>query len=181
MSFVKRLWNAIRNPVSPFLWKVGNLLQSLWLIRTCIFFLFVTDSLCRSGPWRYVFVLFTECFFYTQLCIELSVGNRFYERPSPNGKCSKSGFWEWCLTYFYVDSTRTSRRIEYRDPEDVWKYTGGGKRLPSASHCHHRYLVISKNNNGTVQWSAWLAHTRLHPPTIEVRLFLSFPIIEDRI
>ena len=23
--------------------------------------------------------------------------------------------------------------------------------------------------NGTVQWSAWMTHTRLHPPTIEVR------------
>jgi len=30
----------------------------------------------------------------------------------------------------------------------MWKYTGGGKRLP-------------------IQWSAWLAHTRPHPPTIE--------------
>ena len=36
----------------------------------------------------------------------------------------------YCL---YVDSARTTRSIEFRVPEDVWKYTGGGKRLPSAS------------------------------------------------
>jgi hypothetical protein len=30
----------------------------------------------------------------------------------------------------------------------MWKYIGGGKRLP-------------------IQWSAWLTHTRFHPPTIE--------------
>jgi len=30
----------------------------------------------------------------------------------------------------------------------MWKYTGGGKRLP-------------------IQWSAWLTHTRLYPPTID--------------
>jgi hypothetical protein len=29
--------------------------------------------------------------------------------------------------------------------------------------------------NGTVQWSAWMTHTRLHPPTIEVLLRLLFP------
>ncbi|KAF8814744.1 hypothetical protein BYT27DRAFT_6958982 [Phlegmacium glaucopus] len=80
MSFMTRLWNAIRNPIRC----VGRDLE----------------------------------------------GNRFYERPSPN------------------ELTRPIRSIQYRDPEDMWKYTGGGKRLP-------------------IQWSAWLAHTRPHPPTIQ--------------
>ena len=99
-------------------------------------FLFVIDSLCRSGPWRYVFILFSE-FFFTQLYIKLSVGNKFYERPSPNGICSSPAFWCGVLICFYVDLARTARRVEYRDPEDVWKYTGGGKRLPSASPYNH--------------------------------------------
>ena len=51
---------------------------------------------------------------------------------------------KWCsYTLLCVDSTRTTRSVEYRDPEDVWKYTGGGKRLPSAPH----YNSLSINNN----------------------------------
>ncbi|KAF9485022.1 hypothetical protein BDN70DRAFT_871713 [Pholiota conissans] len=57
-------------------------------------------------------------------------GNTFYETRSLN------------------DSAITKRTVQYSNPEDVWKYIGGGKRLP-------------------IQWSAWLTHTRLHPPTLE--------------
>ena len=79
------------------------------------------------------------------------IGNRFYERRSPNGKntLSISAFFLWRDVLIYIllclDSTRTVRSVEYRDPEDVWKYTGGGKRLPSASHYNHstyRQLII---------------------------------------
>ncbi|KAF9442967.1 hypothetical protein P691DRAFT_764717 [Macrolepiota fuliginosa MF-IS2] len=57
-------------------------------------------------------------------------GNRFYEHPGIS------------------DDLRTKRTVQYRNPEDVWNYIGGGKRLP-------------------VQWSMWLSHTRRHPPTVE--------------
>ncbi|KAF9568675.1 hypothetical protein CPC08DRAFT_678969 [Agrocybe pediades] len=80
MSFLSRLWNAVRRPVK----YVGRDLE----------------------------------------------GNIFYEAPSPN------------------DPSRPKRTVEYYGPEAVWKYVGGGKRLP-------------------IQWSAWLTHTRKHPPTLQ--------------
>lgn len=43
-------------------------------------------------------------------------------------------FWRCVFSYYYVDPARPTRSVEYRDSEDVWKYIGGGKRLPSASH-----------------------------------------------
>ncbi|TFK34471.1 hypothetical protein BDQ12DRAFT_689665 [Crucibulum laeve] len=58
-------------------------------------------------------------------------GNRFYEAPSSTD-----------------DPRRTKRTIQYRDQEEVWKYIGGGKRLP-------------------IQWSSWLTHTRPYPPSLE--------------
>ncbi|EGN92908.1 hypothetical protein SERLA73DRAFT_190524 [Serpula lacrymans var. lacrymans S7.3] len=61
-------------------------------------------------------------------------GNKFYERPSSTD-----------------DPLRTKRSVKYRNPDDMWHYIGGGRRLP-------------------VQWSTWLTHTRPNPPTIEVRL-----------
>ncbi|KAF8190445.1 hypothetical protein BJ912DRAFT_850177 [Pholiota molesta] len=79
MSFLKRFWNVIRNPVS--------------VLPNCL-------------------------------------GNTFYETRSLN------------------DPTITKRTVQYSDPEDVWKYIGGGRRL-------------------AIQWSAWLTHTRKHPPTIQ--------------
>ena len=82
-------------------------------------------------------------FFITQLSLFdfLSIGNRFYERPSPNGKNTLQVglFLTWCS--MHLDSTRTTRSIEYRDPEEVWKYTGGGKRLPSASIIIYSLLI----------------------------------------
>ncbi|KAF8960352.1 hypothetical protein BDZ97DRAFT_1834274 [Flammula alnicola] len=80
MSFLSRIWNAIRTPVR----YVGRDLE----------------------------------------------GNKFFETRSPN------------------DPSRTKRTVQYDDPEDVWKYIGGGKRLP-------------------IQWSAWLTHTRNNAPTLE--------------
>ncbi|KAG6919816.1 hypothetical protein DXG01_000318 [Tephrocybe rancida] len=47
-----------------------------------------------------------------------------------------------------ADPRRTKRTVQYRNPEDVWQYIGGGKRL-------------------AVQWTSWLSHTRPHPPTLE--------------
>ncbi|KAF5389658.1 hypothetical protein D9757_004114 [Collybiopsis confluens] len=44
--------------------------------------------------------------------------------------------------------SRTKRSVKYRHPDDMWNYIGGSKRLP-------------------IQWSAWLAHTRVGPPTIQ--------------
>ncbi|KAF9051545.1 hypothetical protein BJ165DRAFT_895817 [Panaeolus papilionaceus] len=46
------------------------------------------------------------------------------------------------------DPGRTKRSVQYRIPEESWRYIGGGKRLP-------------------VQWTAWLTHTRQNPPTVE--------------
>ncbi|KXN84063.1 hypothetical protein AN958_00513 [Leucoagaricus sp. SymC.cos] len=46
------------------------------------------------------------------------------------------------------DPRRTKRTVQYKEPEDVWNYIGGGKRLPA-------------------QWNMWLSHTRKHPPTLE--------------
>ncbi|KAF8155643.1 hypothetical protein B0H34DRAFT_714199 [Crassisporium funariophilum] len=80
MSFIARLWNAVRKPIQ----YVGRDLE----------------------------------------------GNRFYEGHSPN------------------DPSRPKRTVQYHNEEDVWKYIGGGKRLP-------------------IQWSAWLTHTRAQPPTLE--------------
>ncbi|GLB42359.1 putative accessory subunit of the mitochondrial membrane respiratory chain NADH dehydrogenase (Complex I), that is believed not to be involved in catalysis [Lyophyllum shimeji] len=57
-------------------------------------------------------------------------GNRYYEHPNLN------------------DARRTRRTVQYRNPEDMWDYIGGRKRLP-------------------IQWSTWLSHTRAHPPTLE--------------
>ncbi|TCD60686.1 hypothetical protein EIP91_009668 [Steccherinum ochraceum] len=46
------------------------------------------------------------------------------------------------------ESSRMKRVVKYRKGYDMWTYVAGGKRLP-------------------VQWSAWLTHTRAHPPTLE--------------
>ncbi|KAI0656867.1 hypothetical protein C8Q70DRAFT_1006442 [Cubamyces menziesii] len=46
------------------------------------------------------------------------------------------------------DSRRTKRVVKYAEGRDMWAYVGGSKRLP-------------------VQWTAWLTHTRPHPPTLE--------------
>ncbi|KAJ3895313.1 hypothetical protein GG344DRAFT_86017 [Lentinula edodes] len=43
---------------------------------------------------------------------------------------------------------RSKRSVKYRNPDDMWKYIGGSNRLP-------------------IQWSAWLAHTRPNPPSIQ--------------
>ncbi|KAF8884895.1 hypothetical protein CPB84DRAFT_1685717 [Gymnopilus junonius] len=79
-------------------------------------------------------------------------GNKFYETRSLN------------------DPQRTKRTVQYYDPEDVWKYIGGGKRL-------------------AIQWSAWLTHTRKDPPTLEElqadlrrqqRVLANVALIEER-
>ncbi|ESK90728.1 hypothetical protein Moror_4086 [Moniliophthora roreri MCA 2997] len=43
---------------------------------------------------------------------------------------------------------RTRRSVKYRRQEDQWLYIGGQRRLP-------------------IQWSAWLSHTRVNPPTMQ--------------
>ncbi|KAG7448686.1 uncharacterized protein BT62DRAFT_929777 [Guyanagaster necrorhizus] len=58
-------------------------------------------------------------------------GNMFFERHNP-----------------LPEARRTKRTVKYRNPDDMWLYIGGPKRLP-------------------VQWSAWLSHTRPDPPTIQ--------------
>ncbi|KAI9067016.1 hypothetical protein FKP32DRAFT_1621225 [Trametes sanguinea] len=47
-----------------------------------------------------------------------------------------------------TNSDRTKRIVKYAAGKDMWEYVGGRKRL-------------------AIQWSAWLTHTRKHPPTIE--------------
>ncbi|KAJ7574400.1 hypothetical protein C8J56DRAFT_979528 [Mycena floridula] len=44
-----------------------------------------------------------------------------------------------------LSETRMKRFVEYRNPDD---YIGGSKKIP-------------------VQWSAWLSHTRVSPPSVE--------------
>ncbi|KAF9511644.1 hypothetical protein BS47DRAFT_1143041 [Hydnum rufescens UP504] len=46
------------------------------------------------------------------------------------------------------NATRTKRVVVYRKQRDMWKYASGISRLP-------------------VQWTAWMSHTRLYPPSIE--------------
>ncbi|KAF8631343.1 hypothetical protein AX15_002455 [Amanita polypyramis BW_CC] len=58
-------------------------------------------------------------------------GNKFYEYPASSS-----------------DPRRTKRMVQYRHPDDMWEYIGGGRRL-------------------SVQWTSWLTHTRFHPPTLE--------------
>ena len=134
----------------------------------------------QVGTLKVCFCIVYRILLFTQLCIEFSVGNRYYERPSPNGIRSSPAFWRGVLTYFHVDSTRTARRIEYRDPEDVWKYTGGGKRLPSASHYyHHLYLVnLYKKWNSPV---VCMADSYTSSSTNNRGSPFSFLILENRI
>ncbi|KAF5329947.1 hypothetical protein D9611_010520 [Ephemerocybe angulata] len=56
-------------------------------------------------------------------------GNKFYERA-------------------LIEMGRPKRTVVYKNPDDMWDYVGGQKRL-------------------AIQWSAWLAHTRPNPPTVE--------------
>ncbi|KAJ8517913.1 hypothetical protein ONZ45_g4943 [Pleurotus djamor] len=44
--------------------------------------------------------------------------------------------------------TRAKRTVKYYAEQDMWRYIGGERRL-------------------AVQWTAWLSHTRAHPPTLE--------------
>ncbi|KZT69938.1 hypothetical protein DAEQUDRAFT_725917 [Daedalea quercina L-15889] len=46
------------------------------------------------------------------------------------------------------ETSRTKRVVKYRPGADMLTYVAGKKRLP-------------------VQWTAWLTHTRLRPPTVE--------------
>lgn len=61
-------------------------------------------------------------------------GNKFYESPSPIGAHVRhlqlADFSEPSLLS-YIDPERTKRTVQYRNPEDVWNYIGGGKRLAS--------------------------------------------------
>lgn len=47
----------------------------------------------------------------------------------------------------------------------MWAYIGGKKRL--AGMCVFMMLV-QRTDSPLVQWTAWLTHTRHHPPTEEV-------------
>ncbi|KAJ7211357.1 hypothetical protein GGX14DRAFT_565226 [Mycena pura] len=74
-------------------------------------------------------------------------GNRFYENPNVLGGTIR--LTSKCISPIQCHSDPRARRsVKYRDSEDVYKYIGGGKRL-------------------AVQWSSWLTHTRLYPPTLE--------------
>ena len=57
-----------------------------------------------------------------------------------------------CRLFFLLDPTRKKRIVEYYDPEDVWKYIGGGKRLPGMfSDCFliwASYLILALQCNG---------------------------------
>ncbi|THU80779.1 hypothetical protein K435DRAFT_779390 [Dendrothele bispora CBS 962.96] len=49
---------------------------------------------------------------------------------------------------FLGGDRRTKRMVQYKKGEDMWSYVGGQRRLP-------------------IQWTAWLAHTRPSPPTLQ--------------
>ncbi|KAG6854106.1 hypothetical protein C0991_010520 [Blastosporella zonata] len=40
-----------------------------------------------------------------------------------------------------IDPRRTKRTVQYRNPEDVWQYIGGGKRLAAQSNGHPGYHI----------------------------------------
>ncbi|KAJ3758816.1 hypothetical protein EV360DRAFT_82722 [Lentinula raphanica] len=65
-------------------------------------------------------------------------GNSYYERSNPLKNAGEA---------HPLDDVCPSL-IFSGNPDDVWNYIGGSKRLP-------------------IQWSAWLAHTRLNPPSIQ--------------
>jgi hypothetical protein len=83
-------------------------------------------------------------------------------------------------TPYDKNSGRPKRTVQYTRTDDMWTYIASGKRLPGmltlrylfSSHSVHRF---AKNCNEAylklhaVQWNAWLTHTRLDPPSIEVR------------
>ncbi|TDL18717.1 hypothetical protein BD410DRAFT_728115 [Rickenella mellea] len=50
---------------------------------------------------------------------------------------------------FWTDFERTKRVVKYKKGRDMWHYVSSSRSLP-------------------VQWTAWLAHTRLNPPTLQV-------------
>ncbi|KAG5635307.1 hypothetical protein H0H81_011767 [Sphagnurus paluster] len=62
-----------------------------------------------------------------------------------------------------LDARRTKRTVQYKNPEDVWQYIGGGKRLPGVL----RSSTYLTGLTSAVQWSSWLSHTRVQPPTLE--------------
>ncbi|KAG5643630.1 hypothetical protein DXG03_000555 [Asterophora parasitica] len=45
------------------------------------------------------------------------------------------------MNSFLADPRRTKRTVQYRDPEDVWKYIGGGKRLATDLARQQRVLA----------------------------------------
>lgn len=86
-------------------------------------------------------------------------------------------------------SGRPKRTIQYKRTDDMWTYVASGKRLPGMViiplflpllFFHSiRHLVLSRHPSlgrvlivRAVQWNAWLTHTRLNPPSIEVRFRL---------
>ncbi|KAI0090342.1 hypothetical protein BDY19DRAFT_992545 [Irpex rosettiformis] len=52
------------------------------------------------------------------------------------------------IVAYSIDFGRQKRVVKYRRGQDMWTYIAGDKRLP-------------------VQWTSWLTHTRIHPPTLE--------------
>jgi len=77
--------------------------------------------------------------------------------------------YQCCLTFKLNDTRRSEenkRTIEYRSENDKWDYIGGARRLPGTTRvlCVLRYLMYTLT---LVQWSAWLTHTRQHPPQLK--------------
>lgn len=48
-----------------------------------------------------------------------------------------------------LDPRRTKRTVQYNNPEDVWQYIGGGKRLPSA-YPKSNYTTIQRTLHSSV-------------------------------
>lgn len=103
---------------------------------------------------------------------DVPAGNAYYERANPLKSSGElcpvdfSSVFDWIPGYI-----RSKRSVKYRKPDDMWNYIGGSKRLPSAYSVGLCGLLASQMM--LVQWSAWLAHTRAHPPSIEVHSRLS--------
>ncbi|KAJ3555240.1 hypothetical protein NM688_g2687 [Phlebia brevispora] len=80
-------------------------------------------------------------------------GNRYFEHPNP-----------------HTSSGRTKRMVKYRKGFDMWTYVAGERQLPGArivlsGFAEHLLMLIARLN--IVQWTAWLTHTRVQPPTLE--------------
>lgn len=79
-------------------------------------------------------------------------------------------------------SSRTKRQVKYVRGTDTYSYATGLTRLPGNFEVETYYDLRMRalSSLRVAQWTAWMSHTRAHPPTIEVpalRCSTNIPII----